>query len=217
VKPLALLLALLAFPVYAEDWTVDGKDYHNVTVGEVEADRVHITYDGGLGTVPLADLPPDLQKRFGYDPAKAKSEAGAREKSRLAAAADAQANVASAQASLPSPASSTKLVGPGGIDVRQMHASGVPVPSLYVQVLQVLPNGILADLWSYPTDGRYIDFHAGVGAYVSTGKTIFVQCNSSALAQDEMYSANATRNGTFTYQDVTGASRTVEKFVVASN
>jgi len=32
-----------------------------------------------------------------------------------------------------------------------------------------------------------------------------------------MYSANATRNGTFTYQDVTGASRTVEKFVVASN
>jgi len=55
----------------AKDWTVNGKDYHNVTVGKVEADKVYITYDGGVGTVPLAELPPDLQKRFNYDPKEA--------------------------------------------------------------------------------------------------------------------------------------------------
>ncbi len=63
---------LISVPICrAEDWTVDGKDYHNVKVGQIEPDRVHITYDGGIGTVLLADLPPDLKKRFNYDPAAA--------------------------------------------------------------------------------------------------------------------------------------------------
>jgi hypothetical protein len=67
---LALVFAIVS--VRAEDWTVSGKDYHNVVVGQVEADRVHISYDGGVGAVNLADLPPDLQRRFNYDPEKAK-------------------------------------------------------------------------------------------------------------------------------------------------
>lgn len=69
-----LVLYVLAFsPIRSEDWTVNGKDYHNVTVGQVEADRVHITYDGGIGTVMLADLPPELQKKFNYDAVAAKA------------------------------------------------------------------------------------------------------------------------------------------------
>ena len=56
-----------------ENWTVDGKDYHNVTVTQVDSDKVHIMYDGGVGTVPLADLPPELQKRFNYDRAGAQA------------------------------------------------------------------------------------------------------------------------------------------------
>ena len=83
-----LLLLLICLPLRAEDWTVDGKDYHNVKVGQIEADRVHITYDGGLGTVPLADLPPELQKRFAYDPAAAKAAQTKREADQ--GAADAQ-------------------------------------------------------------------------------------------------------------------------------
>lgn len=72
-RVLAVVGVFSVLPVYGEDWTVDGKTYHNVTVGQVEADRVHITYDGGLGTVALADLTPDLQKRFGYNAANAKA------------------------------------------------------------------------------------------------------------------------------------------------
>jgi hypothetical protein len=182
----ALVVTLL--PALAEDWSVNGKDYHNVTVGKVEPDRVHITYDGGIGTVMLSDLTPELQKRFNYDPQKAKAAAKAEEE-RLA-----QADQAEYEKAHPS-----------------QNSNGFQ--NTYVQVIQVLPNGILADIWSYPDDGRYIDFHAGVNAYVSTGKTIFIQCNSSGLAEDEKYMAKISRSGTFTYQDTSGASRTVQKWV----
>lgn len=54
---------------------MDGKTYHNVIVGTVEADQVHITYDGGIGSIPLSELPPDVQKQLGYDPQKAATAA----------------------------------------------------------------------------------------------------------------------------------------------
>ena len=66
-------MSLLVLPIRAEDWTVDGKDFHNVKVTQIEPDQVHIAYDGGIGSVLLADLPPDLKKRFGYDPVQAKA------------------------------------------------------------------------------------------------------------------------------------------------
>lgn len=53
------------------DWTVQGKTYHNVVVGKIDADQVHITYEGGVGAVDISDLAPDLQKQLGFDPQKA--------------------------------------------------------------------------------------------------------------------------------------------------
>ena len=67
---------------------MNGKDYHNVKVGQVEADRVHITYDGGIGTVMIADLTPDLKKRFNYDPGAAKATVD--ERNQQASQADAE-------------------------------------------------------------------------------------------------------------------------------
>lgn len=66
----------------SEDWTFKGKTYHNVVVGKIYPDRVEITFDGGVGTPSLADLSPELQKRFNYDPTaanKAKEEEQAKE------------------------------------------------------------------------------------------------------------------------------------------
>jgi hypothetical protein len=73
-----------------KDWVVDGKEYHNVVVGQIEADQVHITYDGGIGSVALADLPPDLQKHFGYDPEQAKETSEARNQAQAEAAQEMQ-------------------------------------------------------------------------------------------------------------------------------
>jgi hypothetical protein len=67
---LLVIVLLILTPGYcmAEDWTVQGRTYQNVTVTKVEPDAVHIMYDGGVGSVNLADLTPDLQKRFNYNP-----------------------------------------------------------------------------------------------------------------------------------------------------
>lgn len=66
-----ILASLCALTARAEDWTVNGKNYHNVIVGQIEGDRVHITYDGGACALQLSDLSPGLQKKLGYNPAVA--------------------------------------------------------------------------------------------------------------------------------------------------
>jgi hypothetical protein len=66
------LLGLLILPLRAEDWTTsDGKTYKNVQVLSHNAAYVTILHEDGGGRIPLSTLGPDLQKRFGYDPAAA--------------------------------------------------------------------------------------------------------------------------------------------------
>jgi hypothetical protein len=56
-----------------------GKDvYSDVRVTEVTPLTIVFVHRHGIGSVALADLPPDLQQRFGYDPAKAAAEAARR-------------------------------------------------------------------------------------------------------------------------------------------
>lgn len=64
---------------YCEDWEITGKTYHNVTVSVIEADRVHISYDGGVGTIQIADMPPELKAKFQFDAVKAKATKDARD------------------------------------------------------------------------------------------------------------------------------------------
>jgi hypothetical protein len=67
-----VLLGLLLLPLRAEDWTAtDGKSYENVQVLSHNAAYVTILDSDGGARIRLSTLPPDLQKRFGYDSAKA--------------------------------------------------------------------------------------------------------------------------------------------------
>jgi hypothetical protein len=102
-RTLVLLLAA-ALPVFsatllwAEDWkTTDGKVYQNVTVIDAQPDAVTILHQDGGALVPLANLPADIQKRFNYDPAKARAatEARARDDAANARALQAEMDQAS--------------------------------------------------------------------------------------------------------------------------
>jgi hypothetical protein len=93
------LFLCLSFALYGEDWTVAGKDYHNVKVTSVADDSVAVTYDGGIGHFNLSDLTPELKKRFNYDPAKAKA-AQAQKQEELTEVARQQQAAVSAGASL---------------------------------------------------------------------------------------------------------------------
>ena len=74
-------LALFSTSAFADDWTTtDGTKYQNVQVIRVEDDAVTIIYKDGGALIPFLKLPPTIQKRYAYDPAKAKVAADARAK-----------------------------------------------------------------------------------------------------------------------------------------
>ena len=98
----ALSLAL-AFHVLGDDTPTGPKDLKTVTIGDKTYSNLHVTsvtdlgikatWDGGLGTILFSDMPPDLQKKFGYDPNRFKAAENAQ------AVHDAQSDaVAAAQA-----------------------------------------------------------------------------------------------------------------------
>lgn len=51
--------------------TIGGVTYSNVTWRTVTPATVSIMHKTGVASIPLEKLPPELQKRFGYDPQKA--------------------------------------------------------------------------------------------------------------------------------------------------
>jgi hypothetical protein len=88
----ALIIPLMLLPLHAEDWkTTDGTVYQDVKVIKVEDDAVTILYEDGGARIPLTKLPPDLQKKFSYDPVKAKAAADARAKADAESAKNLQA------------------------------------------------------------------------------------------------------------------------------
>jgi type IV secretory pathway VirB9-like protein len=66
-----LALAVNVFAGTNLTLTVDGVTYSNVTFGTATPSWVSVRHASGAATIPLAKLPPDLQKQFGYDPEKA--------------------------------------------------------------------------------------------------------------------------------------------------
>ena len=66
---LAMLSASLAL---AEDFkTINGKEYKNATVTQVEADGIAVRTKRGISKLYFAELPEDVRTRFHYDPQKA--------------------------------------------------------------------------------------------------------------------------------------------------
>ena len=58
--------------VFAEDFTtIDGKKLEGVTVTRVEPDGIVVMTDSGIEKVAFARLPVEVQKKYGFDPAKA--------------------------------------------------------------------------------------------------------------------------------------------------
>jgi hypothetical protein len=68
----ALLFLTLTVSLTADDLvTRDGTVYHGYKVLGHDDGYLTILYADGGGKIPLKDLPDDLQKQYGYDPAKA--------------------------------------------------------------------------------------------------------------------------------------------------
>ncbi len=75
-----------------------GQTFTNARISSVTAAYAIVFFDGGGKKVPLSDLPPFLQERYGYDPAKAEQSIAA-EKQKKEALAQAYAEQAALEAS----------------------------------------------------------------------------------------------------------------------
>ena len=53
--------------------TADGKTYQNVKITRVDPDGLYIIHSTGGGKVRFAELPEEVRKQYGYDPAKEKA------------------------------------------------------------------------------------------------------------------------------------------------
>jgi len=214
-----IVMGLCCLTARAEDWTVNGKTYHNVTVTKVEPDKVHIMFDGGIGSVNLSDLPPDLQKRFNYDPQAAKVAEKA-EADRLAELDREHALEAQKQAKI---AAAQDKADAKAKDIAAMQKTAVQIP---VQIMQVLPDGVLCEKQqinqytvSSPVSGNRSEGFGKAPASATqtvstgTGVIIFVTGVSQGLADGQQLSFHAYRDGTYSYTDTQSATRTVEKWV----
>jgi hypothetical protein len=74
--------------------TIDGFTYENPRFERVTATTVTIFHSTGIATIPLAKLPPELQKQFGYDPARLAQEDAAKKEAAARAEAEAKAPLA---------------------------------------------------------------------------------------------------------------------------
>ena len=169
---LAVWLLAWILPGQAEDWkTSDGRVYHQVQVISHDAAYVTILHADGGGRIALSTLDPALQKRFGYDPAKAAAalaataaadqrnqQALAQEKAISAArAAQGQAalNAAIAQASVPPP---------------PLDAGSPPVPAPDATTAATPPAGPVDPYPAYDDGyGSYIGYSYGPPIYGGYG------------------------------------------------
>ncbi len=81
MKTLIALIVSTVVAIAADDrqniaklTTLAGKTFDQVKVSKVTAVEIRFTHATGIASVPLADLPPDMQKLFGYDPVAADFE-----------------------------------------------------------------------------------------------------------------------------------------------
>jgi histone H3/H4 len=183
--------------------TTDGKIYEKVTITKADQDGISIETDSGIEKIPFQRLPTELQKKFGYDPAKAAQqaqEAAAMHLKRLIEQTPKQ------------------LAEQGEKKEFRIHG----------RVLQVIRDGLLVESQEFiPRGGGLASIGGGGNVYVPpdpNGRGRPTEIYGSFLisghptqakfADGDRIDVDAYENGTFAFKTVLGAQRTVKKYIV---
>lgn len=76
----ALCLFVIVAPASGEDLKVNGKRYENIRWGTATPVEVVLFHKEGVARLPLAQMPPEIQQKFNYDPQKAQEYAEEQDK-----------------------------------------------------------------------------------------------------------------------------------------
>ncbi len=116
--------------------TVDGITYHNVRFVHPTPATVTIYHSTGVATIPLAKLPPELQKQFGYEPQAATQWLAAQQK------IDAATAEAQRQQAVRWKAAQDKIAAEAAALAEAQRKAAAVQWDLRVQ--SVLPDGVIA-------------------------------------------------------------------------
>jgi hypothetical protein len=168
--------------------TVDGVAYSNVTFGAVTPNAVSILHSTGVSSIPLAKLPPNLQKQFGYNPAKAEQSQPA----------DAKAGRAE-QEKAPQPEQQKTGAAKELTKNAEFRAGG--------RVVAVLPEGIILEYTASgstrPSPNLFDRVHA-LTAPPQTHRTLLVgDPKQAGLSPGASVDGYMSPSGTFTYDGET--------------
>jgi hypothetical protein len=220
--------------------TTDGREFKNASVTKVEPDGITIDTDDGVEKIPFVLLPPDIQKKFNYDPQKsaayaaanAKAQADAVEQSKLALqqqqeaqaakirqnqqimqqqAAEAKAAALAKQNQQAMIAKVTQKPPPG-----ETSTPGVHVLRVSGRVLQVLKNGILLGDWTNETLEPYKDekgiWHGGGN---EMDEPLMIVGDSSNFVDGDKYNGVVYPAGKFSYTNTLGATKTIWRYATS--
>jgi cytochrome c biogenesis protein CcmG/thiol:disulfide interchange protein DsbE len=163
MKPTASLLVIIGMCLSAslvaaqekfDTLTAGAETYKGVTVTGVSATHLQFMHSRGAASIKLKDLSPELQKHFGYDPAKAATV----EKSRKAADAQYRSNVTAA--------AKKPAVKPGAAAKKVDDERDIVVPEIHAKSFRgSKPPKFEAEAWTGnqpDTRGKFvlIDFWA---------------------------------------------------------
>ena len=185
-------------PCFADDTnltlTVEGITYYNVRFVHATPGAVTLYHSTGVATIPLAKLPPALQKQFGYDPQKAAQWEAAQKKVDAEAAETQRQQAARWKADQDRIAAETAALE----EAQQKTASA---EQWTVTIRSVLPDAVVA--WGCP----------GVELRRPDAKTILLigPPGLQSLAEGDQVTVMAYRDGTGMAQN-----RTLQKWVCLS-
>ena len=202
MKSLILLVTFsLSCVLFAGDLTtVGGKTYYGVRITRVEPDGISIIHRDGVAKIPFSDLSEEARDGYGYDSQKAAAYAKQRQE---------QAAAYAAAAAKAEQDKSKKAV------IEKLRTAGLPSS---VVISQVLPDGILGEGTFFADAGYKTHWEDGstrpAGTFQGLG-FIFVRTPTKGLADGETWSGTLWAAGTYRYEAVSGAGKTVRQYVTS--
>jgi hypothetical protein len=194
--------------------TIDGTTYSNVIWRAVTPSGVSIMHATGAATIPLAKSPPEVQKRFGYDPVRA---------------AEAQADAKRKQKEFEDSQKAKGLILYSGRWMTPEDAQTVYQHALAAQqaaekcsraerdggrITQIVSDGliIMRRTWRNLTPP-----HSEGWTMVDSGEFFLVgHPNQNSFVDDTYVSCKCFSDGNYTFTTVLGATRTLERRVYCS-
>jgi hypothetical protein len=192
--------------------TLDGKRYQSVTISHVEPDGLEVVTDSGVDKVLFTNLPPTIQKQYGYDPARAVQYEAAEQAAASQRAADAAQRVEDQSKEAARTAVSQALDKVAVLvagKVLSVSDDGVLLTDAVVKI-PATHNVVVS---RNPLDGsaEQVVPQAGFDNVDTNGEPIFIY-GAKSLADGDQYSDTVYPAPDYSYTSTIGAAKTVHAF-----